>query len=301
VAYLTDDDVREMQRFLNGTCADLKRWLPEPEWHPGWHSEAARERANQESGPGGPWGQDPVRSVYTAAALYLEAVLQCMRAMAAALTPESTHYVPNCLLRAAMEAGSQAFWLLEPGLGTRRRVARFMLIRASGARQRSEQVSMTDPGTAHLYGETPQQAAALAASLGLSCEYRAQGKYRGEWWCGNEKLPGYTERNRMLEDAMFTRAAYSIYSAALHAEWHSVIGGWEEVMLEDGTRAMVIRPDREAVWGAVMVAAAPAVVPAIRAVQLLGYGARRREIGHWVDSSLGLMRRMGLPREWWRT
>src|SRR5215469_3142358 len=139
MAYLTDDDVREMQRFLTETCDNLKRWLPEPEWYPGWQSEAARERANQESGPTGPWGPDPVRSVYTAAALYLEAVLQCMRAIAAALTPESTHYVPNVLARAGMEAGSQAFWLLEPGIGARRRVARFMLIRASGARHRAEQ------------------------------------------------------------------------------------------------------------------------------------------------------------------
>ena len=44
----------------------------------------------------------------TAAALYLEAVLQCMRALAASLTTETTHYVPYCLARAAMEAGSQA-------------------------------------------------------------------------------------------------------------------------------------------------------------------------------------------------
>jgi hypothetical protein len=32
MAELTDDDVYEMQRFLTGTCADVKRWLPEPEW-----------------------------------------------------------------------------------------------------------------------------------------------------------------------------------------------------------------------------------------------------------------------------
>jgi hypothetical protein len=60
VADLTDVDVREMARFLAGACTEFKRWLPEPEWRPGWQSEAAVERANQECGPGGPWGDGPV-------------------------------------------------------------------------------------------------------------------------------------------------------------------------------------------------------------------------------------------------
>lgn len=109
MAELTDDDVLKMKQFLTDTCADVKRWLPEPEWSPGWQSDAAGEWANSEQGPGGPWGPDIVRSVYVAAAMFLEAVLQCMQAMAASITVDSTHYVPDCLARAAMEAGSQAF------------------------------------------------------------------------------------------------------------------------------------------------------------------------------------------------
>lgn len=91
MADLTDIDVQEMAGFLTGACAELESWLPEPEWRPGWQSEAHAERANQERGPCGPWGEDPVRAVYTAAALYLEAVVQCMRALAASLTTETTH------------------------------------------------------------------------------------------------------------------------------------------------------------------------------------------------------------------
>ena len=244
VAELTDEDVREMKQFLADTCADVKRWLPEPEWSPGWQSEAAAERANDEQGPGGPWGPDIVRSVYVAAAMFLEAVLQCMRALAASITVDSTHYVPDCLARAAMEAGSQAFWLLEPDIGARRRVVRFMLIRAAGAQRRADVIARTDPGQASLYGETPEQAAVFAAHYGLTCEYRVRAR---EWWCDGEKLPGYTARNRMLEDAMLSPAAYSIYSAALHADWHSITGNWMEVTLSDGTRAVVINPDRVAV------------------------------------------------------
>jgi hypothetical protein len=299
VTELTNEDVREMQRFLAETCADVKRWLPEPEWRPGWQSEAATERANEEHGPDGPWGPDPVRSVYTAAGMYLEAVLQCMRAMAASITTDTTHYVPDCLARAAMEAGSQAFWLMEPGIGARRRVARFMLIRASGAQRRAEEVARTDPGQASLYGETPEQAAELAAHLGLVCEYRQRKGRRGERWSEGEKLPGYTKRNLLLEEAMFTPAAYSIYSSALHADWHSVIGNWIEVTTADGTQAVVMSPNRVAVWGAVLVAAAPAVFPAARALKLLDHRARLADVDHWPSNTLRLIRRMDLPRSWW--
>jgi hypothetical protein len=97
-------------------------------------------------------------------------------------------------------------------------------------------------------------------SLGLDCQYSAhKGRYGGQWWCEGERLPGYTERNRMLEAAMFTPCAYSIYSAALHAEWQAVTGSWQEIILANGTKAIVTRPDRVAIWGAVLIAAAPAV------------------------------------------
>ena len=89
VAELTDDDVREMKQFLTDTCTDVKRWLPEPEWCPGWQSEAAG-RGNDERGPDGLWGPDVVRSVYVAAAMFVEAVLQCMRAMAASIAIDTT-------------------------------------------------------------------------------------------------------------------------------------------------------------------------------------------------------------------
>jgi len=100
-----------------------------------------------------------------------------------------------------------------------------------------------------------------------------------------------TARNRALEDAMLTPAAYSIYSGALHADWHSIISNWTEVTMNDGTKAVVISPDRVAVWGAVLVAAALAVIPAARALRLLDHRAK---------NTLSLMRRMDLPPSWWQ-
>jgi hypothetical protein len=299
VTDLTDADVREMKGFLSDCCAEVGRWLPGPEWEPGWQSEAARERANTAQGPAGPWGKDPVRMVYTAAALFLEAVLQCLRAMGDSLTIETTAYVPNCLARAAMEAGSQALWLLEPKIGARRRVARFLLIRASGARYLDKTVRMTDPGASGVYGETPAAVHALAAHLGLDCRYRGEGRDK-RWWCDTEKLPTYTERNKQLENAVIMTGAYSIYSASAHAEWHAVMAGWRQIdMTGDQPSILMTRPDRVAVWSPVFAAASFAVAPASRALGLLDRRARLRDTGYWSENGLQLMRRMDLPREWW--
>ena len=104
LADLTSADVREMKHFLLDTCDNVIRWLPPPQWEPAWRSEAGRECANTERGLGGAWGEDTVRTVYAGGALYLDTVLRCIRAMADALTPETTPYVLNALARAAMEA-----------------------------------------------------------------------------------------------------------------------------------------------------------------------------------------------------
>jgi len=123
--------VLDLRHFLLSACHDVDRLLPPPKWDPAWGSDAARECANTEHGPAGPWGEDPVRTMYAAGALYLDTIMRCLRALGDALSPATTPYVLEAQARAAMEAGAVLWWLLEPGLGARRRVIRFWLIRAS--------------------------------------------------------------------------------------------------------------------------------------------------------------------------
>jgi hypothetical protein len=273
VSDLTGADVREIKQYLAATCAGVERWLPGPEWRVGWQSEAAGELANAEVGPAGPWGEAPVRAVYLAAALYLAAVLECLGTLGDSVTAERTAYVPNALARAAMEAGWHAWWLLEPGIGARRRVARFLLIRCSGARYLARAVESTDPGAGGVYGETPEMVAVVAAGHGLECGYLKSPRYgnRKVWSCGNDELPPYTERGAMFEEAMGMRAAYGIYSASAHAEWHAVIASWRQVDANGDMPALLVsRPDRVAAWAAVIASAGFVCVPARRALELLG-------------------------------
>jgi hypothetical protein len=90
-------------------------------------------------------------------------------------------------------------------------------------------------------------------------------------------------------------AAYSIYSAPAHAEWHAVISRYQEETLPDGDRLLVTRPDRAAIAAAAIAAVGFAVRPADRALSLLGRNARLAEIPYHALHAKELMRWFELP------
>ncbi len=111
---LTWEDVGELRGFLLSTSADAGRLLPWP-WQPAWGSDAAAECANTEQGSAGPWGDEPVRSVYAGCALYVDTMVRCLETPWDVLGPDTTPYVLQALARAAMEAAAVLVYLLEPG------------------------------------------------------------------------------------------------------------------------------------------------------------------------------------------
>lgn len=293
---LRDDDVAEMTRYLTEASDAISSWFPDVEWVPAWQSEAARERAEAVQGPSGPWGDMPVRTAYAAAAFLLEAVLQCVRALSGALTAEATPYVANCLARSALEAGSQAWWLLEPGIGAQRRVARFLLVRARSARavQDTAKTLGVKPGD---YGETVATVLEHAAALGF--ELVSAGKGR-RWSCGVDELPSYTARARAFEQALRTRGSYGIYSGSAHAEWHAIISGWQLPQIPGDVQSLLVKaPDRVALWSAVFNTVNAGLEVSRRALDLLGRRARLLDLYYLSGNALALMRRMELPRDWW--
>jgi hypothetical protein len=46
--------------------------------------------ANTEQGPAGPWGDEPVRSVYAGRALYVDTIVRCLEALSDVLGPDTT-------------------------------------------------------------------------------------------------------------------------------------------------------------------------------------------------------------------
>ena len=63
----------------------------------------------------------------------------------------------------------------------------------------------------------------------------------------------------------------------------------------EGSSAVAICPHRVVACGEAFVAAAPAV----RALKVLNDRARLRDVDHWREDALELIRGMGLPRSWW--
>lgn len=297
MADLTISDVEEIQRYLATTRDDLFSWLP-ADWAPAWKSEAAGELLNGEIGDGGtPWGEGPVRTTYAAAHALIHAAVDCLDALADSTNLSTTAYVPHVIARAAMEAGSQAWWLLEPNIGARRRVIRSLLIREASAQYLEKAALELDPlhGSATSYGEDPAMVAAYANQLAVTLSsVRINGRRRLA--CEGEILPTYTERATELQIAVFAPAAYAIYSGAAHAELYAVSQAWRP-----STSAHNLwerNPDRIVVWAAAIVAAGFATIPALRAIQLLGRNARRIDFYYHMQNINTMVQKMGLPREW---
>jgi hypothetical protein len=297
VADLTTNDVIEIREFLARTNGDLTRWFSGFEWAPGWGSEAAQEVANSEvRADGSAWGDAPVRTAYAAAGTFIFAAQDLLSTIMDSVSVMTTAYVPSVLARGMMEAGAQAWWLLEPGIGARRRIIRSVLIRVSSARKLGQAVKKADPGAAVTkYGEDRATVRAYATALGLApyvCNHD-----RTE--CEGESLPGYTSRATTFESEMKMSAAYKIYSGAAHAELYSVGQGWREV---PATAASGLRwerrPDREIVWGTVLAAAGFATFPAWQALRLLGRNASLTQLLYSMRAIDEMTRRLGLPPEW---
>ena len=296
VADLTSADIEGIQEYLRTTREDIMTWLP-PEWVPAWKSPASAEMSNREVGDGGAlWGEAPVRGAYSTAQIFIYAVIDCLGGLADSINLLSTAYLSNVITRAAMEAGSQAWWLLEPGIGPRRRVIRSALIRAQSAKYLEKAVQELDPNAqAANYGEDPAKAAANTKKLGLACNnVRINRTWR--WTCETETLPTYTERATEFQKHVFAPAAYAIYSGAAHAELYAVSQGWRASAITPNLWER--RPDRVVVWAAAIVAAGFAAMPALRAILLLGKNARRIDFIHHVENLNSLVRKLDLPRAW---
>lgn len=210
----------------------------------------------------------------------------------------STSYVPGVLSRAAMEAGSQAFWLLEPGIGARRRVIRSVLVRAGSAANLKETVEAVDPGAAISdYGEDPTMVEAYGRELGVAYTKKKDQYGRKALECEGDRLPSYTARAVALERGMQMSAGYRIYSGAAHAELYSVMQAWRRTT--PGAAASLERwCDREAVWAAVLASAGFVMMPAFRALVLLDLRARMTEMVRSMRDIGAMTRKMNLPIAW---
>jgi hypothetical protein len=133
--------VLENRAALQATLDFGKKHLGTAKWEPGPGSQAEAELANSETRHGGdPWGEDPPRTAYAAANLMMTGVLDDLAGLRQMLDDQMSVIGPTVVARSAIEIASGAWWLMEPGIGVRRRVCRELALSLSSAR-RAKQVA----------------------------------------------------------------------------------------------------------------------------------------------------------------
>ena len=228
----------ELAVLVYETATRVDQWTTQTAWtfEPG--SPASVEVANTEARlDGTPWGDRPVRTAYAYAQMTMRLATELSRCAALLIGANRPAPGIETEARAALEAGSVAWWLLKPGLTARQRVCRMQLLRLNSARELARSIKEVGEDPAAAGKETVAGIEAECHDLGLP-PFTQKGTKLG----GQVRL-GYTARAKELTDELGNQGAYSIYSGAAHAE---LAGIWR-LLGETGATL----PGREPIYGPV--------------------------------------------------
>ena len=138
-----DKEVERLARLVYAHLIHISDQLGEEvDEAPG--SPYALERANNEMGPAGKWGDEPVHTAMSLASLKLTAAKDHILSLHKQLEPPHTLYGLAVVARASVEASAKAFWLLDPNISVRVRVARSLGEQLYSAQEAS--AALCDPG-----------------------------------------------------------------------------------------------------------------------------------------------------------
>lgn len=156
-------------------------------------SPAGNELVEEESLPDRTSGSWPWLSGPLIARWALQLAAAEAEGFSAVLDLGTTSYAADVLCRSVLESTALTWWLLEPDIGSQKRVARALAYRLSSANETAKAVKhlgLPVDGDWSGYGELPDDVKKEIQQLGLSCTRGPGGRPR----CGGEVLPSYTER-----------------------------------------------------------------------------------------------------------
>ena len=210
----TQVEFNDELKTLVGEVADrVDRWTAQPAWIWEPSSTASVEIANGEVRQDGtPWGDRPVRTAYAYAQMATKLAVEFSRCAALIIGADRPAPGIETEVRSALEAGSVAWWLLEPGLTVRQRVCRMQLLRRNSAREYARSIDEVGEDPAVAGNETVAGIEAECHALGL-----ASFTHGGDKLEDQERLR-YTKRAQAFTDELGNKGAYSIDSAPAHAE-----------------------------------------------------------------------------------
>lgn len=270
-------DVHRMRTALGKLLSTVRRRIPAA-WTPAWRSDAEDEvKATSRllRTDGSPWGESPLSTVFPVSGMLIDTVIQNADAIHMLLESRTTSTLAlDAQARAALEAAAQAWWLLEPRLGGRARVARLYVLRRSSAARLEQTAQNVGLPAVVGYGALVQELDDLyQGELGLTPMLSPKGNWAG---CENQKPFDYTTRVKAFMEQIGQDPAagpYAYYSGASHAELWRIQYSYDEVQRPDGQTLWVPRAPVATVNTAVSVCVDALTYPVARAFALLGRGA----------------------------
>lgn len=207
-------------------------------------AEAARWPAAEDKDGSWPWD-----GVLITVRMALWAMIEEATALPALLTPRVTSYAADVVCRAVLEAGSLAWWLLDPGCNAPQRTARWLAWRLHTADEHRKAVNALELGAgedASEYGETVEAVLHEIGELGWQMSKPKGGKDKivssvvhdsG----GKESWRGPTDRVADLVKQLWPQGGlpYRRLSAVAHAE----LLGLSLNLAPTSSNSAVLRPD----------------------------------------------------------
>ena len=273
------------------------RKLKAPRWQPAPSSEASAELSSvQARQDGQPWSEGVLRTPYAAANLLMTGVLDNLGSIRQLIDDPMPAIGPTVIARSAMEIGATAWWLMEPGIGARRRTSRQLLLSLISARRAAQVAEELRNDKVRMEG-LAQEGSVLAQIRDLAIAQPTGSRYRPA--IEGESLPEATDLTaRMLEPCYpglaGTTSFYRSYSAVLHGQLYGLMNFMTAAIQDDGNVLLSWQLRGSVLYGAVEVALLSFREPFKRINQHMGWG--RLEYDLWlsrVGRSLGVATRRG--------
>lgn len=271
-AILDGVDEAELQSHakLLSEVVEIFSVLVDPRVEPAPGSAADRELSATQELPAkqGTWGDGPLQLAYGTALIYYQAALEQVGAVAQLMSGEYSAVPAGVLARAVAETASQAWWLLEPDIGGKRRVQRLQALRFRSACE-GEKAANADGSTADQYGwyiETIDAVMRYSRALGLE----DPGRDGRVYFCGKERLMTPSRRVPAMFAEVDIPSVYHLQSGYPHGELFALRQGFE--LSDEGGCLPYVRPiqSAEAFKATVAVASYSLYPPGYRLSTLYG-------------------------------
>ncbi|MGW1987885.1 hypothetical protein ACWCPJ_36460 [Streptomyces collinus] len=271
--------ITQNREALEATLAFGERGVREPAWTPGAASQAEAELANSETGLNGPWGNRPPRTAYAAANLMMDAVLDDLGALRQLLGDRVPVIGPTVVARSAVEIASTVWWLMEPGIGVRRRVCRELALSLKSAR-RAKQVAQNMQASRAVTDALQQESRVLQRITDLDVQQPGPGYSPA---IEGEQAPSATAGTaRMLKAALPANASaesvYRVYSTVTHGELYGLMNFMAPGVSSTGQSMLHWHSDPDVLDSTVQMAIVAFREAYRRIHQVMGWGKLERDL-----------------------